>query len=313
MKNGAKWAAFCVGVALATGAATADANDETGKKIGELGESARVATEDAGSGGKTGESGKVGKVVGAGGNGESGKSGENGENREDSEARTRRAVEETVSATVDEPEKLRRLDKTAPIWVSSDRKRVVLGGVVCLREGPLEFFACRRGSKEHESVVSLDVAPHLIHAALLAVGAKQGKPAKFDPEFVPPTGEEIEIELRWRDAASETVRKIRAQETVRVAETGREMTASWVFTGGLFGVDAEGKKYYLANVTGEIFGVSNFPGSVLDVPFESSSDNALLTFEANTDKIPPTGTPTALILTRKSKPSGTTDGAERKK
>ena len=281
-KIGAKWAAVCVGVALAAGA---QANDETEKKGGGTVESASVATasNDA-----------------------------NDETRKDDEARTRRAVEETVAATVDEPAKLRRLDKTAPIWVSVDRKRVVLGGVVCLREGPLEFFACRRGSKEHESVVSLDVAPHLIHAALLAVGAKQGKPAKFDPEFVPPTGEEIEIELRWRDAESGETRKIRAQEAVRVAETGREMSAPWVFTGGLFGVDAEGKKYYLANVTGEIFGVSNFPGSVLDVPFESSSNNALLTFEANTDKIPPTGTPTTLILTRKTKPSGATDGAERK-
>ncbi len=229
---------------------------------------------------------------------------------EDDAARLRRTIAETVAATVDEPEKLRRLDKNAPIWVSSDRERVVLGGVVCLREGPLEFFACRRGSKEHESVVSLDVAPHLIHAALLAVGAKQGKPAKFDPEFVPPTGEEIEIELRWRDAKSGTVRKIRAQETVREAETGRELSTAWVFTGGLFGVDAQGKKYYLANVTGEIFGVSNFPGSVLDLPFESSSDNALLTFEANTEKIPPTGTELALILTRKNKSK---NGAERKR
>ncbi|MBR4834324.1 MAG: hypothetical protein IKU86_08355 [Thermoguttaceae bacterium] len=229
---------------------------------------------------------------------------------EDDAARLRRTVAETVVATVDEPEKLRRLDKSAPIWVSSDRERVVLGGVVCLREGPLEFFACRRGSKEHESVVSLDVPPHLIHAALLAVGAKQGKPAKFDPEFAPPTGEEIEIELRWRDAKTGTVRKIRAQETVREAETRRELSATWVFTGGLFGVDAQGKKYYLANVTGEVFGVSNFPGSVLDLPFESSSDNALLTFEANTEKIPPSGTELALILTRKNKPK---NGAERKR
>jgi hypothetical protein len=289
-KIGAKRAAVCVGVALAV-AAVAVASDETGRKVGSIAKSESVATETAG-------------VV---------ETGAETENRKDAEAQTRRAVEETVVATVDEPEKLRRLDKTAPIWVSVDRKRVVLGGVVCLREGPLEFFACRRGSKEHESVVSLDVAPHLIHAALLAVGAKQGKPAKFDPVFAPPTGEEIEIEMRWRDAESKAVRKIRAQEAVRVAETGREMAAPWVFTGGLFGVDAEGKKYYLANVTGEIFGVSNFPGSVLDVPFESSSDNALLTFEANAEKIPPTGTPTALILTRKTKPSKPTDGAERKK
>lgn len=303
LKIGAEITAVCL--CVAAGATTAAANDETRPNADETVKSASVASD-------VGDKANGGNDA-SGSNGASDASDAVGGERNDDEARTRRAVEETVVATVDEPEKLRRLDKTAPIWVSSDRKRVVLGGVVCLREGPLEFFACRRGSKEHESVVSLDVAPHLICAALLAVGAKQGKPAKFDPVFVPPTGEEIEIELRWRDAASETVRKVRAQEMVRDAETGREMSAPWVFTGGLFGVDAEGKKYYLANVTGEIFGVSNFPGSVLDVPFESSSDNALLTFEANTDKIPPTGTPTALILTRKNKPSGASVGAERKK
>ena len=76
------------------------------------------------------------------------------------------------------------------------------------------------------------------------------------------------------------------------------MQASWVFTGGLFGVDPDGKKYYLANVTGEVFGVSNFPGSVLDVPFESSNDNASLCYEPNTKNIPPIGTKVLLTLSK---------------
>ena len=199
----------------------------------------------------------------------------------------------------DEPEVLRKLDKTAPIWVSKDRKNVVLGGQICLREGLLEFFACRRNSKEHESIVSLDIPPHLIHASLLAIGAKQGAPAKYDPVFVPPSGEEIEIEARWIDEKTEELVKKRAQELVLESESGRTMQAPWVFTGGLFGVDPDGKKYYLANVTGEVFGVSNFPGSVLDVPFESSSDNASLCYMPNTKNIPPIGTKILLVLSRK--------------
>ncbi|MBQ9873892.1 MAG: hypothetical protein IJM30_05475 [Thermoguttaceae bacterium] len=198
----------------------------------------------------------------------------------------------------DAPEILRKLDKTAPIWVSKDRVNVALGGVICLREGPLEFFACRRDSKEHESIVSLDLPPHLIHAALLAIGASQGAPAKYDPVFVPPSGDKIEIEVRWRDGLG-SVQKIRAQELVLENESGATMKADWVFTGGLFGVDPDGKKYYLANVTGEVFGVSNFPGSVLDVPFESSSDNASLCYAPNTPKIPPVGTKVLLILSKK--------------
>ena len=200
----------------------------------------------------------------------------------------------------DDPDSLRRLDKTAPIWASKDRKRVVLGGEICLREGLLEFFACRRNSKEHESIVSLDIPPHLIHASLLAIGAKQGAPAKYDPVFVPPSGEEIEIEVCWTDEKSGEIVKKRAQELILEHESGKTMQASWVFTGGLFGVDPDGKKYYLANVTGEVFGVSNFPGSVLDVPFESSNDNASLCYEPNTKNIPPIGTKVLLTLSKKA-------------
>ncbi len=203
------------------------------------------------------------------------------------------------TALYDVPEDLRKLDKVSPIWVSKDRKHVALGGEICLREGLLEFFACRRNSKEHESIVSLDVPPHLIHAALLAVGAKQGAPAKFDPVFVPPTGDVIEIEIRWFEPKSKEIQNARAQDFILENESGKTMQASWVFTGGLFGVDPDGKKYYLANVTGEVFGVSNFPGSVLDVPFESSSDNSQLCYAPNTKRIPDVGTKCLLILTRK--------------
>lgn len=199
----------------------------------------------------------------------------------------------------DSPDKLLKLDKTAPIWASRDRKNVLLGGVICLREGLLEFFACRKNSKEHESIVALDIPPHLIHASLLAIGAKQGAPAKYDPEFTPPSGEKIEIEVRWFDEKTKELKKARAQEFVLENESGKTMRVSWVFTGGLFGVDPDGKKYYLANVTGEIFGVSNFPGSVLDVPLESSNDNSELCYTPNTEAIPPIGTNVLLVLSKK--------------
>ena len=131
------------------------------------------------------------------------------------------------------------------------------------------------------------------------MGAKQGAPAKFDPVFVPPTGDVIEIEIRWFEPKSKEIQKARAQDFILENESGKTMQASWVFTGGLFGVDPDGKKYYLANVTGEVFGVSNFPGSVLDVPFESSSDNSQLCYAPNTKAIPAVGTNCLLILTRK--------------
>jgi hypothetical protein len=47
---------------------------------------------------------------------------------------------------------------------------------------------------------------------------------------------------------------------------------------------------------GEVITVSNFPDSMLDVPFKSSKDNVELIFEANTPKIPPLRTPVIVTL-----------------
>ncbi len=196
----------------------------------------------------------------------------------------------------DKPEQLKQLDPKEPIWIATDRTQVVLVGTICLREGALEFFACRERTKEHESIVVLGIKPHLIHAALLLIGAKQGKPAQFTPTFVPPFGEKIAIHIRWKDELGRQ-HEVRAQEWIREVKTHQEMNVPWVFTGGLFGTNTDGKRYYLADLSGEIFGVSNFPGSILDIPIESTSDNNNLVFEPNTEKIPPIGTRVTLILT----------------
>src|SRR5437762_345434 len=63
---------------------------------------------------------------------------------------------ESKAATSDAPEGLRKLSETSDIWLDTKRKAVVVDGQVCLREGQLEMFACPKGTKEHESVVSVN-------------------------------------------------------------------------------------------------------------------------------------------------------------
>lgn len=198
-------------------------------------------------------------------------------------------------------EKLRRLDPTCPIWITPDRGEVLLLGTICLKEGLLEFFACGKNSKEHESIVSLEVKPYIICAALMVIGARKGTPVKFSPEFTPPTGEEIEILVRWREGGE--LRQRRAQELVRRTDTGQEMTYPWVFTGGMLSKDAKGRPFYMADMTGEVIGVSNFPASVLDVPVQSSADNDALEFEPFTEHIPEVGTVVTLVLRRAARES----------
>jgi len=51
---------------------------------------------------------------------------------------------------------LKKITKDHDVYLDLKRKAVVVDGEVCFREGVLEMFACPKGTKEHESVVSLN-------------------------------------------------------------------------------------------------------------------------------------------------------------
>ena len=208
--------------------------------------------------------------------------------------------ERKIVPLVDKPENLIPLDPQDRIWITQDRKSVVLLGRVVLREGFLELLACRVGSKEHESILSVRVKPQLVHAALLATNARQGSPVQFTPTFVPASGDRIDITLRWKDATGKP-HESPAQDWVwdmsSPEHAKKAMTTHWVFSGSRTYQDAEGKNRYIADETGELFGLSNFVGSILDVPIESSADNTKLQFGCFTERIPPFDTPVTIIVT----------------
>ncbi len=191
--------------------------------------------------------------------------------------------------------KLIRLDPKQAVWVDMKRKLVVVDGQVCLREGPLELFACPKQTKEHESVISVNASPQVVHAGLLAVGAKVGKPVQFAPEYRPASGVVVKIQLLWRDSEGHK-HQAPAQQWVRHVKTGKAMQHDWVFAGSQFWTDPDsGKQYYFAN-DGDFICVSNFPSATLDLPIVSSQTNSQLVFEAFTEHIPPKGTKVRLVL-----------------
>jgi hypothetical protein len=98
-----------------------------------------------------------------------------------------------------EPKGARRLSKEFPIWIDPKEKEVIVEGQVALREGMLEMFACTRNTKEHESIISVNTKAYLVHAALLTLGAEVGHPVRFQPEYMPPAGTEIEVLIRYLD------------------------------------------------------------------------------------------------------------------
>jgi hypothetical protein len=194
-----------------------------------------------------------------------------------------------------DPPGAKKLPKPDEVWVDAKNKQVLVDGYVSLREGYLEMFACIVGTKEHESIVAVKSKAQTVHAALLALGAKTGTPVQWTPEFRPPTGTEIEIEVRWLDDQGRW-KSARAQEWIRDAKTKKQMTQPWVFAGSGFWKDPEsGKEFYMAE-GGELICVSNFATAMLDVPIESSPSNEALNFEASPDRIPELGTPVRLVL-----------------
>ncbi|MDR2171472.1 MAG: YdjY domain-containing protein [Planctomycetaceae bacterium] len=209
--------------------------------------------------------------------------------------------EERFIPLVANADKLIQLHPKDRIWIDKDAGAVIITGRVVLREGMLELFACKTNSKEHESIVSIRVMPELIHAGLLAIGAESGKPMQMKPKFTPPSGDEIEIKLKWKDKNGE-IKEAPAQDWIWDNANSKEddkkiMKTQWVFTGSVQYKDENGNDHYVANETGELFGLSNFVGSILDVPMQSSADNDKLLFSCFTEKIPPLGTLITIILT----------------
>src|SRR5690606_11330181 len=112
---------------------------------------------------------------------------------------------------------------------------------VCLTRGLLEMFACLRGSKEHESIISVKSRAYVVHAALLALGAQSGSPAKWEPKYIPATGTEIDITIYWTDDKGEQ-KKAKAQDWVRDIKTQKALQFPWVFAGSAFHRDESSGK-----------------------------------------------------------------------
>jgi hypothetical protein len=183
------------------------------------------------------------------------------------------------------------------LWVDKEKKQIVLAGRICKRTGDMELFACFRRTKEHESIVSVRARAYAIHATLVALGIRPGRPVQFFPEFRAADGPEIEVTVAWTDDKGNR-RTALAQEWLKNVKTGKQMEQPWIFAGSGFWKDPDGQMHYLA-ADGDFICVSNFASAMFDIPINAPSANAALLFKAFHERIPPAGTPVALILRAK--------------
>lgn len=228
------------------------------------------------------------------------------------ELEAQRVALRQLADTYDPPPQAKQLGKEADLWVDLKSKRVYVDGYVSMKRGPLEMLACPVGTKEHESVVALFAKSSDVHAALLAIGAESGTTARWNPEFLPPTGQTVFVWIAYRDPKlpPETegepkpqpfvpdgeFKVVDARKWVRQIETKEELSEPWVFSGSSFWTDPdEGTEHYSANA-GDMICVSNFSTAMMDVPFASSADAGNIMFEPFGERIPMRGTPVRLVL-----------------
>jgi hypothetical protein len=193
----------------------------------------------------------------------------------------------------------------AEITKDGDKSRVARIGIlceVCLREGPLEQFLCKKGTKEHEAILRVDLDAEVIHTAIILAGGKVGTPTGFiDPKteeakHTPATGSRVNVTVHYKKDGK--LHTHPAQDWIWDTKRKAPMQHHWVFAGSMFipnPQNPKAKPYYGANA-GDIFSISNFPYSTLELPVPISKDEAQLTYEAKTDRIPPLMSKVWIIL-----------------
>lgn len=181
-------------------------------------------------------------------------------------------------------------------------RRVHVVAEVCMLQGPLECLLCKKGTKEHESIVRTEMDAYLIHAALIAAGAKPGTPVQFvnpktlEADYKPATGDKIKVTVHYSKGGK--IHTHPAQEWIWNFKAKQAMEYDWVFAGSRFIKDPDRPNdppYYTAN-SGEIISISNSPDATLDLPVEISKDDAQLSYEVKTDRVPPLLSKVWLIL-----------------
>lgn len=180
------------------------------------------------------------------------------------------------------------------VRIDWEHRTVEVDAEIVLRRGPLELLACSSHTREHESILVVRARPMNIFQAMGLVGLQPGSPVRYDDEqgrWMAPVGEPVEIKLRYREG--EVERTVPARKWLMDVQRRRPPERiSWVFSGSR----AFGNGRFGADLDGTVVCVVDFDTALITVGALHSADNELLWLEANTEAIPPVGTPCTLLI-----------------
>lgn len=193
-----------------------------------------------------------------------------------------------------------RIDYRAP--------QVEVDSEIVLRKGALELFAYCRAQvpKEHETILRTEASCERVYQALGLIGLTPGRPMRYDVETKKvelPEGDPVDVIVRYEVEGK--TREHSACDWMLDASTKKPMTRThWLFTGSRREVDGQ----FAANIEGTLVTVVDFPTSLLGLPASHSESDTQLWLMANTEAIPPIGTPVTLLLRPAARTSTDTPG-----
>lgn len=211
--------------------------------------------------------------------------------------------------------------KLPGVNINLEKRCVDVESTVCLRDGMLEFIACTKDTKEHESIIMVEAKPSHIHTALLLLGAKPGHPAMrkaIDEEgtrFIdlPPRGGAVDVFLVVKDSEGEEnelpisdfIVPSEREDGVGGAEDdeGDQFpTHTFVFAGSILHGEADGPRTYIADQSGSVISLSTFGDELLCLSGVHGHFNGALMWQVEGEKLPKVGSKITLRLRPQVRP-----------
>ena len=189
------------------------------------------------------------------------------------------------------PEKIgENVHRLGNVVLDISKREVTLPGEINIVGGDanIEFFACGKLGKTHESILIVDAEPVHILTVLAALELEPGRNLEVEGDPRIPVGAPVEIWVQW-DQGDEVISR-RARELVWNAFTDQPMQKTpWVFTGGRIK-----NNQLTSQLFHNIIAVYRDPDSLFNHPLPTGTDDR--TYRVNTDVIPPKGTKVKIII-----------------
>jgi len=211
-----------------------------------------------------------------------------------------------VTALIFHPPVVRADDKPEPaVVVDKEKKSVTIACKIAPRKlsnltevYPIEVIATLptpEGKKAHETVVTYSARPSEVHAALVGLGMKPGKPALGEDASA--TGPEVKVSLEVPGPDGKP-KVLPIEKTLVDRKTGKPMPAlKWIFTGSVMKeVPGKTEKVYAADTTGTLIAIFPVTDETVIQTNLTMKEEPLLKLETNTKVLPAEGMPARLII-----------------